>query len=90
MSHTLINAEHYKQNSCFQKTLASEVLAYHQFSSNDVVLDIGCGDGKITSDMANYIKDGRVLGIDSSLEMVALAKKTVTAHTPSPLRVKWA
>lgn len=76
MSKALLNAQHYQQNSSFQEKCASEVLAQHQFSPTDLVLDIGCGDGKITAELANNVKHGRILGIDSSKEMINLAKKT--------------
>ena len=55
MSKALLNAQHYQQNSSFQEKCASEVLAQHQFSPTDLVLDIGCGDGKITAELANNV-----------------------------------
>src|SRR5262245_31103257 len=40
------------------------------------VLDIGCGDGKVTAEIASRLPGGRVLGIDKSAEMIALATRT--------------
>ena len=37
--------------------------------------DIGCGDGKITADIAKFIPKGSVLGIDLSNSMLEWAKK---------------
>jgi len=40
------------------------------------LLDIGCGDGKITAELARRLPDGRVVGVDSSKEMIHLAQKS--------------
>lgn len=39
------------------------------------VLDIGCGDGKITADIAKFIPKGSILGIDPSNSMLNWARK---------------
>jgi len=41
-----------------------------------MVLDIGCGDGKVTAEISRFVEAGRVLGIDSSKEMLTLAAST--------------
>lgn len=46
---------------------------YFQFKARDHWLDIGCGDGGFTLDIAQAIPDGKVLGIDPSESMIALA-----------------
>lgn len=45
-----------------------------RFGKNATVLDVGCGDGKITGEIALKIPAGRVLGIDASPNMIRLAK----------------
>ena len=50
---------------------AAYVLA-HLRSGQDL-LDVGCGPGTITRDLARIVAPGRVLGIDSSAEVVAQA-----------------
>jgi len=42
---------------------------------NESVLDIGCGDGKISAQLAQVLKNGRVVGIDLSNEMIQLASQ---------------
>lgn len=37
------------------------------------VLDIGCGPGTITADIANRVAPGRVIGVDASAEVIAAA-----------------
>jgi trans-aconitate 2-methyltransferase len=38
------------------------------------VLDIGCGDGKVTAELARAVPSGRVVGIDCSEEMIGFAR----------------
>src|SRR5262249_35850523 len=40
---------------------------------NTSVLDVGCGPGNITADIAARVEPGRVIGIDASEEIVAQA-----------------
>src|ERR1700683_5581207 len=39
------------------------------------LLDVGCGPGTITADLATRLKEGTVIGIDLSEEVVALARE---------------
>ncbi|PSF36619.1 SAM-dependent methyltransferase [Aphanothece hegewaldii CCALA 016] len=47
---------------------------------NESLLDIGCGDGKITAALAKILKYGFVYGIDANLEMINFAKKNYINH----------
>ncbi|MFA5375773.1 MAG: methyltransferase domain-containing protein [Dehalococcoidia bacterium] len=69
------NAEEYKDNSHNQKKWALELLSKAPLREDESVLDIGCGDGEITALIAGKVKRGRVIGIDSSNEMIGLAKQ---------------
>ena len=69
------NPEDYAQNSDAQLKWAQELrksIDLQQFKS---ILDVGCGDGKITADLATTLPSSSVLGIDSSPAMVAYAAK---------------
>lgn len=44
-------------------------------NGNENILDIGCGDGKITADISRFVPQGSVMGIDLSLSMIEWAKK---------------
>lgn len=68
----VINAKHYNKNSQFQKSVASNVLSYHTFSSDEKILDIGCGDGEITKLLSTNCK---TTGIDLCSNMINFAKK---------------
>lgn len=70
-----LNANYYKEHSSFQFGVAQELLKGYSFSENHTVLDIGCGDGKITAQIAQRIPQGRVVGVDLSSSMIEFAKK---------------
>ena len=40
------------------------------------MLDIGCGDGKVSAQLALAVKNGNVVGIDQSEDMITLAQET--------------
>lgn len=67
------NAEDYAKHSSAQKEWARELIAKLKLKGHESVLDIGCGDGKITAEIARYVPDGNVVGIDSSEAMIQLA-----------------
>ena len=73
------DAELYKNNSMkLQYSTAMELLDKEDFTQKSLmVLDIGCGDGKITKEIADRVagNQGYVLGIDLSENMIAFAKR---------------
>ncbi len=52
------------------------------------VLDIGCGDGRITAEIAAKIPEGRIWGIDNSIEMIKMAQRTFPFEKYSNLKFK--
>jgi len=42
------DAEEYHKNSSIQYEATNQLLQNFQFKGNDKILDVGCGDGKIT------------------------------------------
>ena len=67
------NAQDYAQSSSAQAAWAQDLIVKLNLSGNETVLDVGCGDGKVTAEIARRLPDGFVLGIDSSSEMVQFA-----------------
>lgn len=68
------NAEDYELNSKAQQHWALELLEKLNPAVDESVLDLGCGDGKITAEIARRLPQGSILGVDSSSEMIALAQ----------------
>lgn len=70
------NASDYAKNSQNQFQWAKELIPKLGLKGNEILLDIGCGDGKITAEISKCLPNGKVIGIDNSSQMVKLAKKT--------------
>jgi trans-aconitate 2-methyltransferase len=69
------NAELYRELSSLQQVMAAEVLQSFEVKASDHVLDIGCGDGRITSEIASRVPEGNVVGVDASSNMIELASQ---------------
>lgn len=70
------NAAAYAANSVVQQSWARELISKLNFRGNEHVLDVGCGDGKITAEIARALPQGLVVGSDASAEMIAFARET--------------
>jgi trans-aconitate 2-methyltransferase len=73
------NAAAYAANSVVQQTWARELIAKLNLRGGENILDIGCGDGKITAEIARALPNGFIVGADASAEMIAFAQKTFPA-----------
>jgi SAM-dependent methyltransferase len=75
------NASGYNHVSALQKWLADESLAGVALAGGERVLDVGCGDGKITAEIAERLPHGSVVGLDPSTDMIEFARAHfVPAH----------
>lgn len=70
------NAAEYAANSAVQQTWARELIVRLQLRGDEHILDVGCGDGKVTAELAHAVPRGAVTGLDASAEMIAFARKT--------------
>ena len=70
------NGENYHHYSQIQYQLAHELLKLYSFQGEEKILDVGCGDGKITTEIAAKIPSGCVVGVDKSASMIAFAQRT--------------
>ncbi len=68
------DATDYEKYSKSQQLWARELIHKLNLKGDESVLDIGCGDGKVTAEIASLLDSGEITGIDSSSEMIALAK----------------
>jgi trans-aconitate methyltransferase len=67
------DAADYAKSSSVQQRWARELISKLGLKGNERLLDLGCGDGKVTAEIASLLPDGCVLGVDSSPEMIELA-----------------
>jgi len=67
------NPSDYAANSASQLVWAHELMARLQLRGDERILDVGCGDGKVTAELLRAVPHGSVVGIDSSPEMIRYA-----------------
>ncbi len=70
------SAADYASNSVVQQTWARELIAKLKLRGDERILDVGCGDGKITAEIARAIPQGQAVGVDASAQMIEFAAKT--------------
>jgi trans-aconitate 2-methyltransferase len=75
------NAQEYHLNSTVQKHAALNLLNHLTLSGNEIILDVGCGDGKLSASLSRRVPKGSVLGIDISPSMIAFAKQTFPSES---------
>ncbi len=68
------NAAEYNRRSSLQEAMAQEVLALLDLKDAQRILDLGCGDGKITAEIAARSPQASVVGIDPSRDMIGFAR----------------
>jgi trans-aconitate 2-methyltransferase len=64
----------YGDISDLQRAMAAESLSLVSLNGDERVLDIGCGDGYVTTQIADLLPDGSILGIDPSPRMITAAR----------------
>ena len=73
------NAAAYAANSSVQQSWAREIIAKLKLRGDEHILDVGCGDGKVTAELARAVPSGTVVGMDASAEMISFASKKFPA-----------
>jgi 5-methylthioribose kinase len=71
-----LDAEHYRNHSSIQFEQVRELLEGYSFKENSQILDVGCGDGRITAEIAQHVPKGHVLGMDISANMIQFAQQS--------------
>jgi trans-aconitate 2-methyltransferase len=69
------DAPGYEQISALQQSMAAEVLEGLDLTGARRVVDLGCGNGKITAAIARKVPAASVLGVDASHDMIAYARE---------------
>jgi len=74
------DAADYGKHSKTQYRWAQELMAGLQLRGCEAVLDIGCGEGKVTKGIADRLPHGYVIGIDRSEDMITSARRRYSKH----------
>lgn len=69
------NGEEYTKASAHQKEWGARLIQGLHLKGDERVLDLGCGDGALTAQLALRVPHGSVLGIDASAGMIAAAAR---------------
>jgi trans-aconitate 2-methyltransferase len=67
------NATAYNHISTLQEVMAEEEIRRLKLTGTERVLDVGCGDGKVTAEIADLVPRGSVVGVDPSRNMIDFA-----------------
>jgi trans-aconitate 2-methyltransferase len=72
----------YEKASAHQREWGVRLISELNLKGTEHVLDLGCGDGTVTGQLADLVPDGEVLGIDASQGMIdaALPKQRDNLH----------
>ncbi len=74
------DAKNYQKNFSFVPGYGAELLSLLQPSPGQRILDLGCGNGTLTAQI--HKAGAEVTGLDSSPEMLALARENLPASVP--------
>lgn len=75
MSTFEFDGDKYEKASKHQKEWGNSLISELSLRGNEAILDLGCGDGILTEQLAQLVPNGTVLGIDASAGMIATAQK---------------
>tara|TARA_B100000678_G_scaffold174388_1_gene145436 strand:+ start:366 stop:1160 length:795 start_codon:yes stop_codon:yes gene_type:complete len=67
------DAQEYEKHSQGQQKWARELIEKISLNGTENVLDLGCGDGKVTAEISKLVRKGSIIGIDNSAAMIKLA-----------------
>ncbi|MFA4915956.1 MAG: methyltransferase domain-containing protein [Syntrophales bacterium] len=69
------DGKQYEKASAHQTSWGERMVGFLPLKGTERVLDIGCGDGRVTQKLAFRVPNGEVLGVDASNGMIAAARE---------------
>ncbi len=69
------DADRYERHASPQHQWARDLITTLTFAGDEHVLDIGCGNGKVTAELAARVPSGSVVGVDASRAMIRFAQE---------------
>jgi trans-aconitate methyltransferase len=76
------DAKAYNANSASQQTAAERLISSYELNPRASLLDVGCGDGKITLSLAQKLS-ADVVGLDVSPSMIEYARENFVHQDPN-------
>jgi trans-aconitate methyltransferase len=76
----------YRAASAHQKEWGAKLIHELNIAGTERILDLGCGDGALTAQLAALAPQGSVLGIDASCGMIDAAKSNVADNLSFAVR----
>jgi trans-aconitate methyltransferase len=83
------NPADYHEHSYPQYAFALGLLERLRLNGDERILDVGCGDGKVSAELATRVPHGSVLGIDASPDMIAFAQRAFPASAHPNLSFRY-
>jgi trans-aconitate 2-methyltransferase len=80
------DATKYEQASAHQQEWGRKLIQELNLAGGEAILDLGCGDGGLTAQLAALVPRGRVLGIDASQAMITGARRHQASNLAFVLR----
>lgn len=65
----------YEKASIFQQEWGNKLISELNLKGNEDILDLGCGNGLLTANLARLVPNGNVIGVDASEGMIEVAKE---------------
>ena len=69
------DAADYHRNASAQTEWGRDVHARLALRGDESVIDLGCGDGRLTAELAGQVPRGAVVGLDGDPDMIAFARR---------------
>ncbi|MEG3930484.1 class I SAM-dependent methyltransferase [Microcoleus sp. T3_B1] len=66
--------ESYYNNPCSFHFRIKDLISQLQLRGDEKILDVGCGDGRLTVEISKYLPQGYVIGLDCFPEIIEFAK----------------